>query len=74
MTTNFKKFLEEVVIDYDENYPTLRWGQTYLNVLSRYQPNMVLKIFEDHKLDPFYNDKIIPEFLTFVKENWGVYD
>jgi hypothetical protein len=74
MTTNFKKFLEEVVIDYDENFPRLRWGQTYLNVLSRHQPNMVLKIFKDQKFDPFYNDKIIPEFLTFVKENWGVYD
>jgi hypothetical protein len=42
--------------------------------LSRYQPNLLLKIFKDRKLDPFYNEKIIPEFLIYVKENWGVYD
>jgi hypothetical protein len=72
--TEFKRYLEEVVDDYDENYPRLSWGQCYTNILSRYQPNMLLKIFKDRKLDPFYNEKIIPEFLIYVKENWGVYD
>lgn len=71
---NFKKFLNEVVEEYDTWYPQLRWGQVYLNVLSRYQPNMVLYIVGHGKHDPFYNDKKIEEFLVFVRENWGNYD
>jgi hypothetical protein len=62
------------VDNYDENYPRLSWGQCYTKVLSPNQPHLLLKIVKDRKLDPFYNDKIIPEFLIYVKENWGVYD
>jgi hypothetical protein len=72
--TNFTKYLQEVVESYDDHYPTLRWGQAYLNVLQRYQPNMVMKIFKDHKVDPFYDDKLIPKFLDYVQCHWGVYD
>lgn len=49
-------------------------GQVYLMILSQYQPNMVLYIVKNRKLDPFYNDKKIEEFLVFVRENWGNYD
>jgi hypothetical protein len=72
--TEFERYLNDVVKDYDEFYPQLRWGQTYLNVLSRYQPNMVLYIVGDGRYDPFYNDKKIEEFLIFVRKNWGNYD
>jgi hypothetical protein len=71
---NFTRYLKEVVDDYDQNYPTLRWGQTYLNVLHKYQPNMVFKIFNENKVDPFYNDTLIPKFLDYVRAHWGVYD
>jgi hypothetical protein len=72
--SEFKRYLEEVVNEYDEFYPRLQWGQAYLSVLSRYQPNMTLKIVKDVKLDPFYNDKLIPKFLDYVQSHWGVYD
>lgn len=70
----FKRYLNDVVDEYDKWYPQLSWGQVYLHVLSQYQPNMVLYIVKNGKLDPFYNDKKIEEFLVFVRENWGNYD
>lgn len=70
----FKRYLNDVVKEYDKWYPQLSWGQVYLYVLSQYQPNMVLYIVKNRKLDPFYNDKKIEEFLVFVRENWGNYD
>ena len=70
----FERYLKEVVDEYDQWYPQLRWGQVYLYVLSKKQPNMVRFIVEGQKLDPFYNDKKIEEFLVFVKETWGNYD
>jgi hypothetical protein len=71
---DFKRYLNDVVDEYDAWYPQLQWGQVYLMVLSEYQPNMVRVIVENRKLDPFYNDKKIGEFLVFVRENWGKYD
>lgn len=70
----FKRYLNDVVDEYDKWYPQLSWGQVYLMILSQYQPNMVLYIVKNRKLDPFYNDKKIKEFLVFVRENWGNYD
>lgn len=70
----FKRYLNDVVDEYDKWYPQLSWGQVYLMILSQYQPNMVLYIVKNRKLDPFYNDKKIEEFLVFVRENWGNYD
>lgn len=70
----FKRYLRDVVDEYDKWCPQLSWGQVYLHVLSQYQPNMVLYIVKNGKLDPFYNDKKIEEFLVFVRENWGNYD
>jgi hypothetical protein len=72
--TNFKKYLNEVVNEYDESYPQLRWGETYLHILAKYQPNMVLKIVKENNVDPFYNDKLIPKFLDYVQSHWGIYD
>jgi hypothetical protein len=72
--TTFKKYLNDVVNEYDESYPYLRWGQTYMNVLSRCQPNMVMKIFDENRVDPFYDDKLIPKFLDYVQSHWGMYD
>lgn len=72
--TTFKKYLNDVVNEYDESYPHLRWGQTYMNVLSRCQPNMVIKIFDENRVDPFYDDKLIPKFLDYVQSHWGMYD
>jgi hypothetical protein len=70
----FKRYLRDVVEEYDAWHPQLSWGQVYLMILSQYQPNMVLYIVKNRKLDPFYNDKKIEEFLVFVRENWGNYD
>lgn len=74
MNTNFKKYLLDVINFYDDNYPTCRWGQVYLNALSNHQPNLTLKIVNEGKFDPFYNDKLIPKFLDYVQANWGIYD
>jgi len=74
MTTNFTKYLKEVINCYDGSYPNSRWGQVYLDVLSRYQPNLTLKIVNEGKFDPFYNDDLIPKFLDYVQSKWGIYD
>jgi hypothetical protein len=72
--TEFNHYLRDVVEEYDAWHPQLRWGQIYIYVLSKKQPNLVRFIVKNRKLDPFYNDKKIEEFLVFVRENWGNYD
>jgi hypothetical protein len=74
MVPNFVRYLQDVVDTYDMNHPTLRWGQVYFNVLSNYCPNLALKINGDPELDPFYDDKNIPSFMTYVQDRWGMYD
>lgn len=39
-----------------------RWGQTLYNTCKEMFPDMVIP----ENVDPFYNDKKIPEFLDFV--------
>lgn len=46
-------------------HPEWRLGQTYFNILFRMDPVLADSI-RSGKLDPFYLDKRIPEFLKFV--------
>jgi hypothetical protein len=68
--TEFKRYLQDVVNEYDEFYPNLSWGQVYLTTLYKYRPILVFDIVKNGKFDPFYNDKKINEFLSYVSKNW----
>mgnify|MGYP007044129973 CR=1 FL=1 len=50
-----------------QKYNTLwRNGQTHFNVLSDLYPEIAEKV-RGTKIDPFHNDKVLPEFLSFVE-------
>lgn len=47
-----------------------RNGQWMFNTLVEANPELATRI-RGTKLDPFYDDKRIDEFLNFVGQNWG---
>lgn len=61
---SFEEYLIEAM-----NTPTaLRRGQFAVNLLFDKRPDLCGKL--DIDLDPFYQDIRIPQFLTWVGENW----
>jgi hypothetical protein len=71
----YVQYLRNVVNVYDDNYPHLRWGQAYMNVLSEMAPNLAMLVVRDaDRLDPYYNDAKLDDFVAFVQERWGMYD
>ncbi len=50
-------------------FPFWRRGQAAFNTLNRVRPDLVDEIHTS-KLDPFHRDDRLPEFYTWVKENW----
>lgn len=49
--------------------PHWRLGQTFFNVLVEVRPDLSEQI-RSSKLDPFYRDERVQEFLEFVRANW----
>jgi hypothetical protein len=71
----FVQYLTRVVNTYDTHYPVLRWGQAYFNVLVEMAPNLAMLVRRDaDRLDPFYDDTKLDDFVAFVQERWGMYD
>jgi len=64
----FSDYLQ-VVNEWYRQHSYWRMGQAYFNVLYSQQPEMADQI-RGGVLDPFYNDRRIPEFLVFVEEHW----
>lgn len=73
MTPNFIVYLQNVVNTHDEAHPHLRWGQTYSSLLNKYVPNLALTVLNTD-IDPYYDDRKIPEFVQHIRERWGFYD
>ena len=48
-----------------------RLGQDAFNLLHRFRPDLCEKIMGNLEIDPFYVDDRLPEFLAFVKAQWG---
>jgi hypothetical protein len=49
----------------------LRKGQAYYNALSEFKPNLAKSIVEENKIDPFYQDGLLPAFLQHVQREWN---
>ena len=47
-----------------------RVGQTYFNLLLEFNPVLAERV-RATDVDPFYNDKLIVDFLGFVADNWN---
>lgn len=75
ISPGYVQYLRNVVNVYDDNYPRLRWGQVYFNVLVEMAPNLAMLVRRDaNRLDPFYDDTKLDEFVAFVQNHWGMYD
>ena len=66
----FTEYLERVMMGYDSHQ---RVGQQYFNELSNQRPDLTEKI-NGTELDPFYNSRRLPLFLTWVGDNWNKKD
>lgn len=54
---------------YYNSIPAWRKGQTYWNVLDGARPDLTERL-RATKLDPFYNDDLLPAFLSWVEQEW----
>ena len=52
--------------------PETQWrrGQTYFNVLHQIRPDLASRV-RATRLDPFHDDRRVPEFLSWVNLHWG---
>jgi hypothetical protein len=50
--------------------PSWRMGQTYFNVLREERPDLANKI-RATAYDPFYNDELIGDCLTYLCSHWN---
>ena len=67
----FIEYLYRVRNNQNRKMENWRAGQTYFNVLSKYDRNMANDIQNLHGVDCFYVDARIPEFLAYVYTNWN---
>lgn len=67
----FRHYLDAVA-DYREHHPEQRDGQAHFNVLSVWDITIAREIeAEGRQVNPFYNDDVLPAFLTFVARRMG---
>lgn len=48
-----------------------RPGQYAFNLLCQVRPDLSEQVRGRLQVDPFYNDRFIPNFIQFVSDNWG---
>ena len=64
----------EYIICCEETYRSMRLtcrrGQVYFNILADLSPALAEKAICEN-VDPFYDDGLIPAFLTFLDGNWS---
>ena len=63
--SNFWEFVSAGIEHYDQmrkNTPSYRRGQAYANLFRHHFPHVSVP----NRLDPFYRDDNLPEFLAFV--------
>lgn len=68
---SFNAYLIQVSYYLVEHHGSMRVGQCYFNVLSSVRPDLTHLVVSSDRLDPFYKDYALPEFLTWVSENWS---
>lgn len=62
---------EDYLIEAMNTPTTLRRGQFAVNLLYDHRPDLYIKVTTTTEyIDPYYHDIRIPQFLTWVGENW----
>jgi hypothetical protein len=64
--TTFEKYLIVATKRFDESKGEERVGQAYFNALDEHFPKLAKRIRGSND-DPFYDDAILPQFLTRVE-------
>ena len=65
----FEKWLLEASSYYIKNKDEQRRGQAYFNHLDEHRKDITFNIVGT-RLDPFYDDRRLENFLEYVKKNW----
>ena len=65
----FEEWLSNAVKYVIANNKEQRRGEAYHNYLSSVRMDLTNNIMGT-KLDPFYDDRRIPDFIEYVKRNW----
>lgn len=68
MSENFSGYFMDVTYAY-VNALDWRYGQTCFNVLFSIEPELANSI-RGTELDPFHDDKRVPEFLAWLRDQW----
>lgn len=66
----YEQYFQEANAYFVANQNDLRYGQALGNHLSRVSPIAYIAVCAAD-LDPYYDDKIVPEFLNFLSSNWA---
>jgi len=65
----FEKWLLEASSYYIKNKDEQRRGQAYFNHLDKHRKDITFNIVGT-RLDPFYDNSRLNDFLEYVKKNW----
>jgi len=66
----YEQYLKEANAYFVTHQKDLRYGQALGNHLSKVSPIAYLAACAAD-LDPYYDDKVVPEFLNFLSSNWN---
>lgn len=66
----YEQYFQEANTYFVFNQRDLRYGQALANHLSLFSPIAYIAVCAAN-LDPYYDDKIVPEFLNFLSSNWA---
>lgn len=67
--TRFEDYVAEVTKAFHDRNLGWRQGQAAFNILVWNRPDLSEKV-RTTPLDPFYNDKRLPDFYAWVCDNW----
>ena len=56
--------------EYRDKRRVLRKGQSYWNTLASIRADLAESVAESD-IDPYYNDRALPDFFAFLSRNWG---
>lgn len=66
---DFQEYMSGANLYYLDSKGTQRYGQALMNYLMQVSPIAYIAI--PAKFDPFYDDKVVNEFLNHLSNNWS---
>ena len=67
---NYQEYFDQANRFFVKNQKDLRYGQALMNYLREISPNAYHSVMFADNVDPFYDDKLVPEFLNYLSNNW----